>query len=263
MAISDTAVTRGTMADMSILTFDDTLTSILAGNCDFLRLELTAGRHTQQRFLRFRPIRELTDMRDFEAARVRDRIVEADDPDVIDIEAAVAADDVVSTLTDAIRVSAPANQIADPPKGYVAVPYPLDGLAREVLYGQTGETLQQVLPRHLPGAQDGWTWRVEQRISDDSRSLLVTLTPRNDRFEDHVATGEFSQDSALAVEPLAAVEILFEGGPLDGQVRETAQLQVDAAVSDADGGAVWFIYTIDRENNRGFLAGVGNEPPTT
>lgn len=153
-------------------------------NVGYVGAELAAGRWTDLRFLRFRPERELTDLLDLAERVARARV--EDDPDVIDVEEAVSADAVVTTLRDAIRVHAPANQVSPCPPGYTAVPYPLHVEDRERLYASTSRVLQDVLPRYLPGSDEGWSWRVEPQVAQDGSALLMRLTPVNKRFEDSV-----------------------------------------------------------------------------
>jgi hypothetical protein len=177
--VSETTLTDDVAEDAESLT-----AQVTKSNVGYVGSELAAGRWTDLRFLRFRPERELADMLDLAERVARARA--QDDPEVIDVEEAVGADPVVGTLRDALRVHAPANQVSGCPAGYTAIPYPLNVEDRERLYGSTSRVLQDVLPRYLPGGDEGWSWRVEPQVAADGSALLIRLTPRNSRFEDPI-----------------------------------------------------------------------------
>lgn len=180
--MSETTLTDDVAEDAASLT-----AQVTKSNVGYIGAELAAGHWTDLRFLRFRPERELADMLALAERVARARVEQ--DPDVIDVEEAVGADAVVGTLRDAIRVHAPANQVSPCPAGYVAIPYPLNVEDRERLYGSASRVLQDVLPRYLPGGDDGWSWRVEPQVATDGSALLIRLTPRNTRFEDPIEHG--------------------------------------------------------------------------
>ena len=173
-------------------TAESNMERVIRANVGYIGAELTAGRWTALRFLRFRPDRELRDM--LAVAEAHARAVAEADPDVVDVESRVGEDAVVSTLRDAVRVHAPANQIAGCPPGYEPVPYPLGVEDRERLYDATSRILVDVMPRHLPGGDQGWSWRVEPTVAKDGSALILRLTPRNERFEDPIVHGETPEE---------------------------------------------------------------------
>lgn len=183
-----------TIAEQPVDTAESKMEQVVRANVGYIGAELAAGRWTALRFLRFRPERELKDM--LAVAEAAAREVAAADDNIIDVEEAVGEDAVVSTLRDAVRVQAPANQIAGCPAGYEPVPYPLGVEDRERLYDATSRILQDAMPRHLPGGDQGWSWRVEPQVTQDGSALILRLTPRNERFEDPIVHAQTPEQQA-------------------------------------------------------------------
>jgi hypothetical protein len=182
------------------------LYDVLRQNAAYIGAELAAGRWTGLRFLRWRPERELRDTLNIAEAHARAR-AEAHNEELaaagereLDVETVIAQDAVVDTLREAVRIHAPAAHTSPCPRGYQQPPYPLTVQHREDLYAETSRILPDVLPRHLPGGPDGWSWRVEPQVTADASALILRLTPRNERFEDPIVHGQTPEEQASGIE---------------------------------------------------------------
>lgn len=138
-----------------------TVQELARSNAEWVAGKLADGDVEALQFLKYRPVREVTDVLD--AAKRADLV------------------DTVACMTDALRLAQGHTGGASPtPTGYEPIVYPVTPDEVAQLLAAAGDATKLL---RLPGTERGWTWSHSIEVDPDSVEVVVRLKPRHPRLE--------------------------------------------------------------------------------